>query len=119
MPGPPPARLSDLEDWVAGNRAQLAALGLVWRTGVSPMLGNRPPSAWLDVESRDALGRAVVTEGSCELVVTKRRDGSRTFGVRTAVPTQADVRRALARLVDAVVAAGRDSSDHSGPPGSS
>lgn len=104
MPGPPRARLSALDDWVARNRGRLEGLGLTFRTGVSPMLGNRPPSAWVDLESRDALGRGVVTEGTGQLVVTRRRDGSRTFGERCEVPTQADVDAALERLLEGVLA---------------
>jgi hypothetical protein len=106
MPGPPRARLSDLEDWVSRNRARLAGLGLTWRTGVSPALGNRPPSAWVDLESRDALARGAVTEGICELVVTRRRDGSRTLGERREAPTKADVDQALDHLVEELVAVG-------------
>jgi hypothetical protein len=68
------------------------------------MLGNRPPSAWVDIESRDALGRGVVTEGAGELVVIRRRDGSRTLGEKREVPTQADVDAALDRLLEGVQA---------------
>lgn len=107
MPGPPRARLADLEDWVARNRGRLADLGLTFRTGVSPMLGNRPPSAWVDIESRDALARGVVTEGTGELVVTRRRDGSRTLGEQREVPTKADVDAALERLLEGVLAVSR------------
>lgn len=122
MPGPPPARVSDLDDWVRRNQTRLDGLGLVYRTGVSPMLGNRPPSAWVDLESRDALARGVVTEGACELVVTRRRDGSRTLGERMEVPTRTDVDRALEHLVEGVLALSGLSSDHarasgSAPPG--
>lgn len=118
MPGPPRARLADLEDWVERHRGQLAGLGLTWRTGVSPMLGNRPPSAWVDLESRDALARGVVTEGTCELVVTRRRDGSRTLGEQKDVPTKADVDHAMDRLVEGVLAVS-GAADHDGPGASS
>jgi hypothetical protein len=118
MPGPPRARIADLEDWVDRNRGRLAGLGLTWRTGVSPTLGNEPPSAWVDLESRDALGRGVVTGGTGELVVTRRRDGSRTLGEHRDVPTRADVDQALDRLVEGVLAVSAPA-DHDGPAASS
>lgn len=104
MPGPPAARLSDLQDWVDRNRGRLAGLGLTFRTGVSPALGDRPPSAWVDMESRDGLARGVVTEGTGQLVVTRRRDGSRTLGEQLDVPTKADVDAALDRLLEGLLA---------------
>jgi hypothetical protein len=116
MPGPPRARLSDLEDWVGRNRARLAGLGLIWRTGVSPALGDRPPSAWVDLESRDALARGALKEGSCELVVTRRRDGSRTLGERREAPTKADVDQALDHLVERLLAV-TATPDHDQPSG--
>ena len=104
MPGPPRARLADLDDWVARNRGRLADLGITVRTGISPMLGNRPPSAWVGLESRGGLARGVVTEGTGELVVTRRRDGSRTLGEQLQVPTKADVDAALERLLEGLLA---------------
>jgi hypothetical protein len=90
----------ELQRWLERNSADLRAADIRTELGRGPSIGSRRGATWISFESKDILGRAVLSiTGDCALTARNKADGVHRLDTHQACSSGPQLDDALAGLL--------------------